>query len=703
MPVSISPFTTAISKTQIWGRKEMSDLWAQRTTLLGADETEHLNRLYRARTGTGLHQSQDISYRTSQKSEMGRAGYGRLYGYGGYSLEQVPSEIRGTLCRGVYHDIDIINCHPTLLAALAVRYGYTLPQLTAYCESRDVILAQLQAEMGCTRGEAKAETLKVFFGGATSQPILRPLANEIRQFALVLLGHEDWCGLGQYAARDNHLFSFLSGVLQTVERSVLLAMTEHITDLGWQVDVLAYDGFMVRKRAGEAITPELLAAVAAHVKETTGYEITLAEKPMNSLLPEAVAAGPSVSDAAYADMKSRFEENAFYFRETNTIVRVSPKHGVRHLTAEHARDAFNTTEWSLPGAKEDDTFIKRWLKDPKRRIVDSMVYKYAADCAEDEASLFTGFAYKEMTGEDPTAIALFMDLLRCATGDEEDTMEYVLRYFAHILQKPFEIAGTALVFTSWVHGTGKDTLVGIVSEIVGRHTALYTSNRHFWDSHDIRKEGALLLHLQESSADAAKSNAEELKALITSPHMSINPKGLRPYTVPNMGRLIMTTNKPDPIKLEGTDRRFVIMRPTSRLHARGADWWASIQAQIHSPEFLGTVGRYLESVCLVGWNPRKIPMSEDKAELMELSKPSELLFLEESIAAATAASIVPAWQSIDELYTDYKLWWSAKGMPPLYMAQSANKLATKLIPWKNSHFVKSRRNTGMAYQITPTV
>ena len=131
--------------------------------------------------------------------------------------------------------------------------------------------------------------------------------------------------------------------------------------------------------------------------------------------------------------------------------------------------------------------------------------------------------------------------------------------------------------------------------------------------------------------------------------------------------------------------------------------WASIQKQIHSPEFLGTVGRYLESVSLDGWNPRKIPESEEKKEMLELSKPAELLWLEDAVAEATAAGEVPPWKTINELYTDYKLWGAANGMSPLFMAQSANKLAIKIIPWKNTLITKTRRSNGVVYRITPTL
>jgi hypothetical protein len=459
-------------------------------------------------------------------------------------------------------------------------------------------------------------------------------------------------------------------------------MMEHITTLGWQVDVLAYDGFMVRRRTDTSLTADTLAAVAAHVKEATGYEISLTEKPMSSLLPETPVA--SEADSAYADLKARFEQTAYYFDPTNTVVVNTPKDGIRHYTADHARDAFNTTEWSIPSAKEDETFIKRWLKDPTRRFVRRMVYKMPADCATDEASLFTGFAYKEMSGEDPTAVDLFMDLVRCVAGDSEDITEYLLKYSAHIVQRPFEGPGTAIILYGRIHGTGKDTFVGILRRIIGRHSGMWTNSGHFWDKHDSQKEGALLWHLQESDGVVAKSNASALKALITSEAMSINPKGLRAYTVPNMGRLFMTTNDPDPVKLEHSDRRFMMIKPTTRLLQRGADWWASIQSQIFSDAFLGTIGRFLETVPIDGWNPRKMPMTEMKAELLEFSKSNEELFLEHLVENSTNP---PPWYSATELYHLYRAWWTEQGMAAAYQAIAPQALAKKLNPYKDEKFV----------------
>jgi hypothetical protein len=687
-------FSGSITKTQLWSRKAMGDLWAQRESLLSAEETVVLDKLYKSRKGTGLQQCQTVSYKTAS-SRAGSLGYGRLYSTGGFGLEKVNSEIRATLCRDIYHDLDIVNCQPTILRHMAAHYGRTLPVLELYVGRRDAFLEELQAQMECARNVAKLEVLKVLYGGGTSVGILRSLSAEIRDFARFLATTDDWSELYSVSPTDDKLFSFLSHVLGTEERRCLLTMNDYMTAKGWQVDVLAYDGFMVRKRLEHPITEELLVGIADAVKVATGYDIKVMEKEMASLLSETPAPVINSTDAAYATLKTKFEEDHFYFVPTDTVIQVTPKYGIRHFGLEHARNAFNTEEWILAGAKDDDTFIKRWLKDPKRRKVASLVYKHQKDCGPDEASLFTGFAYEHMTGEDPTAVPLFLDMLEAICGDEEPVMKYVAKWFAHIIQHPFDIPGTALIFTSHTHGTGKDTVIGTMSKIIGRHARMYTSDTHFWDKHDTGKEGALLLHLQEAGAAANKAKAGELKALVTATSVSVNPKGLRGYEVPNMARIVMTTNEPDPLKLEESDRRFVLMQPSDRLHARGLDWWASIQPQINSEAFLGTVGRWLETHCLHGWNPRQLPMTNVKEELLELAEPTAKQFLE---AMIEEAGDNPPFMTGTELFKKYKTWAASEEMDTRFLCTNSKSLGIKIRSYKGKLFDKIRSAGGNLYR-----
>lgn len=286
-------FNGTIKKTQLWSRKAMGDLWAQRETLLSRDEADILDNLYKARSVAGPHQSQRIEYHTSSKSAAGRAGYGRLYGYGGFSLEKVNADLRATLCRDVYHDLDIVNAQPAILRTLADKHGRPLPQLAYYVDNREAVLEGIASTCGVSRAEAKKSVIAVLYGGTSTLPELRPLATEVREFSRWLSTTDDWAPLWELAPKEERPGSFLSLVLQNEERRCLLAMSAWMEARGWSVDVLAYDGFMVRRREGEAVTADLLEGLQAAVLEKTGYCVTIAEKEMTGLIGAASAAPPA--------------------------------------------------------------------------------------------------------------------------------------------------------------------------------------------------------------------------------------------------------------------------------------------------------------------------------------------------------------------------------------------------------------------------
>jgi hypothetical protein len=421
--------------------------------------------------------------------------------------------------------------------------------------------------------------------------------------------------------------------------------------------------------------------------------VRIIEKPMHAFDVQVI---DDETEAAYLDMKAKFEETHFHFVTSNTVVAVTTD-GLMHMGMEHALAVLNT--WLLPTKNkrdEPELFIKKWLKDPKRRMGSKIVYKKPEDCEAHEASLFTGFAYQQLEGEDPTAVALFMDILRACCGDDEDVTNYVLKYFAHCIQQPFEVAGTAIIFSSHLHGTGKDTLVNTVRRIIGRHSKHYGDDAQFFDSYDTGKEGAILIHLEEACARANKAKASRLKSLITGECIDINPKGVRAYSVPNVARIVMTTNEADPVKLEDSDRRYLIANPSDRLHKKGLAWWASIQEQLKSAAFLRTVGKMLETIDLTGWNTRLLPMTKVKEDLLEFSKSNEQLFLE-----ALQHDKPTGYMTGLDMYLEYKLWWAKEGLHHGFMAISSQSLMKRCMAYCGKLYNKHRHMDGYRYMMIP--
>ena len=59
------------------------------------------------------------------------------------SLTSMPGDVRAWCAGGLYHDVDMANCQPTLSVRLFEGHGIACPAIKAYVEKRDSILGQV--------------------------------------------------------------------------------------------------------------------------------------------------------------------------------------------------------------------------------------------------------------------------------------------------------------------------------------------------------------------------------------------------------------------------------------------------------------------------------------------------------------------------------------------------------------------------------
>ena len=82
-----------------------------------------------------------VKYGFSKNSKT----YGRLFAKTA-SLQNLPREFRGALAHGLYHDIDIMNAHPTFLNQYCQKKGIKNDYLNEYVINRDEIISKLNAK-----------------------------------------------------------------------------------------------------------------------------------------------------------------------------------------------------------------------------------------------------------------------------------------------------------------------------------------------------------------------------------------------------------------------------------------------------------------------------------------------------------------------------------------------------------------------------
>ena len=71
------------------------------------------------------------------------------------SIQPIDRHFRGLLCRGLHTDLDMDNCHPTILLWICDVFKIPCPKLREYVQNRDYHLSQVEDLTGKPRDEGK--------------------------------------------------------------------------------------------------------------------------------------------------------------------------------------------------------------------------------------------------------------------------------------------------------------------------------------------------------------------------------------------------------------------------------------------------------------------------------------------------------------------------------------------------------------------
>ena len=229
-------------------------------------------------------------------------GKGRLYAEGALSLQGFSHSIRESLARGIYHDIDMVNCHPFILIWICKEYDLLMipKKLKYYVDNRENVLKMIMERASCIRKDAKILMLSLMYGGKwnswydrlksnneigpkpTAPPFINEYAKELGMIASEL--SNKFPEFPSSSKSENAEFSRMSIFIQNIENKILMQMLESLKKKGFKPGILMYDGMMVyRKKRGSTkpMDPKILRKVEKEIKEKmNGIEIKLEEKPI---------------------------------------------------------------------------------------------------------------------------------------------------------------------------------------------------------------------------------------------------------------------------------------------------------------------------------------------------------------------------------------------------------------------------------------
>lgn len=138
---------------------------------------------------------------------------------------------------------------------------------------------------------------------------------------------------------------------------------------------------------------------------------------------------------------------------------------------------------------------------------------------------------------------------------DDNLYHWIIQWFAHTLQKPWEKKGTAIVLHS-MRGSGKGIIINKFAEMLGKNATIYDQTRSRQFNSIVADKTFVFL---DECSYLNQENMEDVKKLITEPEIITEAKFENQRMVKNYANLIFATNNYKIFNADITFRRFTIL------------------------------------------------------------------------------------------------------------------------------------------------
>lgn len=585
--------------------------------------------------------------------------YGRVLPIKSLGLHNIRREIRQTLAKPYYVDIDMESAHHVILNQVSKQNNIQTPQLEYYINNRDKILQEVMHEYSVGREEAKNLFIVILYGGSfttwknkynvnielKANETIKNLDKELKYISSLITRDNE---IIQNDVRENNKKNIKSSVmsfyLQELECQILQNIYNYCVENGYIINndcVLCADGIMIKK---DLFKNELLYELENNIKANTGFNIKLKVKEMNEdyidILDNHIINNQSFELTKINKTKSeyikdnklkyiKFKEN---FEKTHCkIVSKSfyicdEDNKINTFTQKKLIESYNDLvygyeiiEDKINGCFIEDKdkplyFIHQWIKDPnKRKYKDMGTYPPPLICPSNIYNTWLPFDI-ELNKDDfeykEDNLNIILNHIKILCNNEDIVSDYLLKWISHMVKYPAVKIG----IVPWLiskEGAGKNTLFKLIEQIIGNDKYLETSTPEdeVWGKFNSIMMNKYFIFITEIGKQNQEKAEGKIKALITDKWLKIEQKGKDAINIESYHRFIVATNKTDPTYTDKNDRRKMIIRSSDELIGN-KQYFDKLYKIINDEDSIKTFYNYLLKLDVKDLHLKQPPLTE---------------------------------------------------------------------------------------------
>jgi len=305
-------------------------------------------------------------------------------------------------------------------------------------------------------------------------------------------------------------------------------------------------------------------------------------------------------------------------------------------------------------------------------VFEPYLYKDDVKIYNDCLNIFNGFAHIDSLDDSKVTSELYLNSLifsnfrdkLCNGINEPSSFEYFDNYIAHMIQKPYE-RPLVMIVLSGEQGTGKDLFIEFLESLIGMEYVVHIEKMEtLLNNFNKCLERKLLTKVNEIADKGIHIEKHNiLKGIITCKTIQIEPKGIDPYTISHYSRYIGFSNNEDILKIENTDRRFMMIKTKNDM-ANNVPYHNKIMDNMKDISIIRSAFKYYATKDISGYKPAIMPITTYKSEQKIHSLPYTLKFL---YYLGEEGKIDPSDQTksyknhMENIYSDYIDWCTKMG------------------------------------------
>ena len=291
-----------------------------------------------------------------------------------------------------------------------------------------------------------------------------------------------------------------------------------------------------------------------------------------------------------------------------------------------------------------------------------------SECLKTDFNLWNGFQAKRIDLKslvnDFEEVKQGLELMKTFlfevwANNDQTVYNYIISWFAGLFTNLKGINMVALAMVA-SQGTGKGFFLQFLKYLLrGANVCESQGVGSITQKHNtaIQNKRLVVINEMSSTRDEFKSNFDKIKTYISDPVVQLEPKGVDPFQINNIGNYILFTNHRDAIIIEESDRRYAVFEMSS-IHINDTAYFANLADKCFNQEVANAFYTYLLDFPAV--NIRVIPDTDLRREMMTISKSTPLKFLdairEEQLVQDDITEVFA-----NELYQKYADWCKNSG------------------------------------------